>query len=463
MRLLYSPAFWLFLIGLLRFFEFHSVGTLFAADFATLLALPFAVHKAGRLQGRREIKWLFLFLILWFLGAAVTDAVRGSAWTDLMRGWAKVLMLGVSVFVIAVLSDFRLHRIAAYIAGFAVATLAGVYINPSPYQLAYPWKFGLGLAFGYLAVIIAAFGRTRPYWLRLVLLAAVAVICLMNDARSMFGTAATTILIIMLLEGFPQLRRQAAQSPTLTLLLLAIIAGAMVAVIQTYSHLAGTGALGKEAQYKYAAQTESGNLIVGGRGEFIVSSQAVLDSPIIGHGSWAKAGGYSALLVARLRAQGQRTIYNPRATGDLIPSHSYLMGSWVEHGIFGALFWLYVLWLALRAATRLLAQESKADPLLAYNIIFLLWNVLFSPYGAEVRFIAAAQICLLIAAVAPRATSNDPPRPPSRWARLSSTPAGRGKGQGAQRISSRKGLKVRAGYWRLHYMRTPQERAQLLS
>ena len=45
-------------------------------------------------------------------------------------------------------------------------------------------------------------------------------------------------------------------------------------------------------------------LLLGGRSEFLVSSLAVLESPVIGHGSWAKDCRYASLYVELKREAG---------------------------------------------------------------------------------------------------------------------------------------------------------------
>ncbi len=66
---------------------------------------------------------------------------------------------------------------------------------------------------------------------------------------------------------------------------------------QVYAYLASSGQLGDKAQDKYEAQTRGKfGILAGGRPEVLVSWRAVLDSPILGHGSWAEDSKYSEML-----------------------------------------------------------------------------------------------------------------------------------------------------------------------
>ena len=95
--------------------------------------------------------------------------------------------------------------------------------------------------------------------------------------------------------------------------------------------------------------------MLGGRPEILVSSRAVLDSPILGHGSWAKDFKYNEMLNDLLIEQGKRENYLQDLDPDwrgLIPVHSHLMGAWVWAGILGAIFWAYIFWLVIKGIVR---------------------------------------------------------------------------------------------------------------
>ena len=62
----------------------------------------------------------------------------------------------------------------------------------------------------------------------------------------------------------------------------AVLALAMVGTLQLYDVAASEGWLGADAQAKYLQQSGALGVLVGGRSEVLVSSQAVIDSPILG-------------------------------------------------------------------------------------------------------------------------------------------------------------------------------------
>ena len=141
-----------------------------------------------------------------------------------------------------------------------------------------------------------------------------------------------------------------------------------------------------------------GGLLLGGRGEILVSGQASLDSPLLGHGSWARDPIYAAILAEKRAELGYKELdggAGPR--DDLIPSHSYIFGAWVEAGIAGAVFWLFVLGFTIRT----LLKVSGSEPLLALFAFVgftQLWDILFSPLGVLTRstcpYFLAAMVAL---------------------------------------------------------------------
>ena len=169
-------------------------------------------------------------------------------------------------------------------------------------------------------------------------------------------------------------------------------------IVVLYGYGASRGWLGYEAEDKYLMES-SGDLgiLLGGRTEILGSAQAIFDSPLIGHGSWAKDPKYADVLASALGTHGyevQREYEN-----DLIPSHSYIMGAWVEAGFVGAIFWVWALTLTVRALIKTQGTNSAWTLLIAFVGFNLLWNIPFSPFGAEARLYAAYDLALMMFAL----------------------------------------------------------------
>ena len=186
-------------------------------------------------------------------------------------------------------------------------------------------------------------------------------------------------------------------------------------IISIYSLTAGAGFAGFEAKQKYEEQTSGDlSLLQSGRSESLVSIQAIADSPILGHGSWAKDVKYVAMLVDSLKSHGI-VISDNLYLNTLIPSHSHLAGSWVEAGVLGGVFWIAVLIIAVIAFYRAFKLAPQFFPIVVFSLVSLLWDVLFSPFGGDLRFTTAAKLCLVLSLLQVGKNSETPsPRALSR-------------------------------------------------
>jgi hypothetical protein len=159
----------------------------------------------------------------------------------------------------------------------------------------------------------------------------------------------------------------------------------------TYQYVAGKGALGEDARSKYEEQSSGQyGILLGGRVEMLGYLPAIYDSPILGHGSWAKDPTYIIAEHQALALMGYSAA-DEISTEDLelglIPSHSYLFGAWVDAGILGAVFWAWVFFLDAKTLFRVYSPTTVLLPVMSYMGFELLWDVLFSPYGAEARIV----------------------------------------------------------------------------
>jgi hypothetical protein len=115
------------------------------------------------------------------------------------------------------------------------------------------------------------------------------------------------------------------------------------------------GLFSESDQQKYEQQSQGKlGILFGGRPEGLVAARAIMDSPFLGHGSYAVDYKYYELLQEyRYRfgyAEGDEVddVEDPG-----IPTHSHLTMSWVEGGFLASFFWFYMLLLIARGVIRL--------------------------------------------------------------------------------------------------------------
>ena len=199
--------------------------------------------------------------------------------------------------------------------------------------------------------------------------------------------------------------------------LLVVVAILGVFTIKTvYQVSAVNGWLGEESRQKYERQTKGDSsligLLMGGRMDSFCGLIACVDKPIIGFGPWAMDDGYYIRTFLGKYADEEDyqrlmelELFKQRcgiADISLIPCHSFITEFWLWYGIFGLIFWLYVVYILLRY----IRQDCYAVPQmymwLACGIPTYLWNVFFSPFGNRTGSILFIVAVLMVRAVRKR-------------------------------------------------------------
>ena len=388
-----------FVAPLLCFVQVDAIGHLYLTDIVLAAALPFLLIRHGRRLLARPAFSAILLLALWSFGQVATDLVRHSSPRDFTRGWAMLAFATLNFSTIFLMTERRPARLVLFAAGIAIGQILTYLLAPSAYAAGDPWKFGYGAALTWLSVLLAVSvsGRRGFGWLAPCLVMLIAAVANMYAGfRSLAGVAFLTSCFLIA-QGLRPKVLAVGKRPALRRLIAVGVVGICGGwgTFQLYQYAAQTGWLGQIALQKYEAQS-SGHygLLVGGRSEILVSSQAILDSPLLGHGSWAKDCRYTSLY-SQLR---QQLGYFPGEENEdcLIPAHSHLLGAWVQAGILGAIFWLWALTLPIRALGELFGSRERLAPLVAFVAFFLLWDIFFSPFAGDRRFLTPYYLVVLM-------------------------------------------------------------------
>ncbi len=377
--------------------EIALVGRLFVTELVLMGALPFLLLTRGRMLAAPLARTFMLLALAWLLAQVLTDLIRGTPFDDYIRGWSKIVFTTVNFMAIYLLIYGSRQRMVLFAIGLAFGSYLTYLLNPSELALGQPWKFGIGAATTMLVIVVAMWRPVARIWLVPVFaIAAMGGISLYVGSRSLAGVIIVTALYLLLQQVLARREAMPARfSPLRSVFFLFF--GLMVtsAFLNVYQSVAEQGLLGDYAREVYERQS-SGlfGILLGGRSEIFVSTQAIADSPLIGHGSWAKDPQYAAMLL-ELEKYGYEVNYLA-ADKDLIPTHSHLFGSWVEAGILGAIFWFWVLFLVLRVMSNLFLAREPLSPLVVFIGFSLLWDIVFSPFGADRRITVPYDVVLLM-------------------------------------------------------------------
>lgn len=389
-----------FLVPCLEFFQIKAIGVLFGPELLLLVILIFLAFRMRIRINTRSGKTFMILCSLWLVAQCVTDILRHSAFRDYARGWSNIGMTLGNFAVLYTLLYGRPRRLIFYGWGLVVGGLLSFLISPDIYAASDPWKFGIGFPVT-LATFLFVSRSTCRSSLQIALSLTIGVINIGLGDRSVGGVCLVTALYLFVSRT---MARKTAESPKLKakwmLAFAALIIIGFAGVLWAYQFAASAGVLGEDARVKYENQSSGRyGILLGGRVEMLGYLPAIYDSPIFGHGSWAKDPTYLIAEHQALALMGYSTAdeVSPEDFEEgLIPTHSYLFGAWVDAGVLGAIFWAWVFVLDAKTLMRVYPPTTVLLPVMSYIGFELLWDVVFSPYGAEVRIIFPFYIVMLM-------------------------------------------------------------------
>ena len=398
-----------FVVAAAGSFVVHVVGDLPVADLVLLPLLPFLIGFNARRLLRPSFRPIFVLLLLWLAAQIVTDVYRGTEAIDWMRGDARILFITIDFVGLALLVGKSVRRHVLFLAGYAVGSMLVVRLQPNEYTDF--WKFGYAQGVTLSVVLLSCYFFTRrKYAVVVLLLMVLACVHMAFNFRSPILYLFITIILVtpVIPERIGELRLLPAAGSKMRLLVLVVMAlsagqsaGSLVVFLGSH------GVLGEDAKEKNDAEANvKGGLLIGGRPEILISSRAVMDSPILGHGSLARDFKYTEefndIQVEYGRIDDKQAAEEDE-TGS-IPSHSHLMGAWVYAGVFGGLFWGYILFLTLKGLIRTAITQPPLAPIYIFTLLTFVWNILFSPAGSVTILLDTFMmnlICTLLESPAP--------------------------------------------------------------
>jgi len=386
-----------FVVPAVMFATYRLVGQLYLSEFILAALIPMLLLSEGWRLGDRQARKFLVLAAIWLCAQCATDLVRHTSFQDYARGWSKIGFTIVDFGALYMLLRSR-RQIVIFAAGLVAGTVLMFFAAPNVYAAEEPWKFGLGPAVTVGIVLLAMAGK-RLVWPPAAL-AGAAVLNIVMGFRSAGGICFLTAVFLWVQRyRSRQVRSGRGARPSQAIALFVVVCAAGWLMIRTYERAAESGVLGEAAEKKYEAQGSGRyGLLLGGRSETLISLEAISDSPVIGHGSWAKDPRYAAAYWQRAGLLGYHQ--GPGEETDLIPTHSHLFGAWVESGLPGAVFWIWCFLLALRALLRLFAENDRLSPLIVFIAVSFMWDILFSPYGGLARLSAMFYVVTLMSFLA---------------------------------------------------------------
>lgn len=413
----------LFLIGTFSMTQIRVVGSIGISELPIFILAPFIFfidYRTLRHDGFLPMIWLALLACV---GCCVSSFCNQTPLPSFLRGFASPY----SIFAIIVI----LHRVLRknliglkwFFLGVCVSWVMSTFVFHSAVEEVAAERLGGGVEGimestiflisrlnGFLMAPIAGWYLQTPLLYSVFTPVLWAGYCLFSTASgrsAALGALGTLAIVLIGQKRRSQMER--LRKHFVPFLFFAIALG--LAFKGFYQVAATNGWLGEQAQTKYEQQSKGGRgilaLLMGGRGETFVGLFACLDRPLVGHGPWALDTNdyYVDYLVKYGQPEDydqyvQTMLYFQRMGLSsrvwLIPAHSHIVGFWLWYGIFGLVFWVYV----LKLIYDWFRNSSSAIPqwygYFAVSIPPFLWGIFFSPFGSRVQTVAII-VCLLMA------------------------------------------------------------------
>jgi len=358
-------------------YKINFIGDLYYSHiFVILSSLYFFLKKEKYFYSNLEKKIFFLG-ILWLINQLISDFINQTQLYDIYKGNIKIIITLLSFFIFFRVAKYGLFKIINLFIWITLIFLIIKFLFN--FNLSYNWKFGIGLSLTYLLILFNNRIEKNFKFNRLLLLLIfiIGIFSLFIGTRYIFLFNTIFLIIIFLTQYLKKIR-------PISLIIILIVSSFLI--VPLYSKFIKSDLIEADLSQKFNNQA-SGDLgpLVGGRTEILSSIKAISDKPIFGHGSWPRNCEYLLYLDEKLLSLNYQTKLN--LNNCLIPTHSVIFGSWVQSGIFGFIFWLYIIFYVFKSIKNILLNKNfelnRYSNLVIYLSIVCIWDILFSPFGAN--------------------------------------------------------------------------------
>lgn len=371
-------------------YSFHFFGNFYISEAILLVFFIDKFLKGKAFEYSGKLKNYNVFLILALVGEVISDLIRGSEIVTSLKGFSLILFTLINLNGLALLTRMNKSLIMYSFSGYASSGLISFIIQPSAYARTEVWKFGIGPSIVFLFLLFLSSQKlSLNKKLASILIACVSLLSLILGARSLALTIFISAYFVATNDTLEAFRKKRS----LVKLLVVLFAFSFL-FTSVYSKLAADGSLGIKAQSKYLSQTAGeGNLLVNSRSELIFATRAILESPIIGYGSYAIMS--PDLKITILNFIGKLRIFYDlaplyRIYGDRIPVHSMILQWWLWFGVLGLFFPIKILFTLIQTL-----RKNGLFPIQYFMSLWCIWALMFSPFGdtSRVVFPLAILIC----------------------------------------------------------------------
>ena len=402
--------------------KLQVIASLSITEMIVLISAPFLFIKGYRQMRSDGVMPFFLLSLMVILGCIVASIANGTRAEFVLRGLAVTVLVACSIIV----SHWLIRRDPAGFKWFILAVPISAIISTFYFKASVEMtmlgesseEIIRGPIFWITRLNPLVLAPTKGWYLQMptvfnVLAPLFMVIFAMLMSISGRATALSAIgFAALVIIGGKTRRSMNRISRHFGLLCLIGISLVSVAYIG-YKVFASNGWLGEDALKKYENQSEGGKgglgrLILGGRGESFIGLLACRDKPIVGWGPWARdENGYTEEFMLKYGTWDdyqnflgyQSFLIRYGITDRMLSCHAYITEFWAWYGIWGLVFWLYVIFVLLRYLKQDIAAVPQWYAWLACSIPGVFWGIFFSPFADRFGIPLFVVACLMARAV----------------------------------------------------------------
>lgn len=352
-----------------------------------ILSVIFTLHlffniSFSRIDSRLNIhvRRSILLLCLWGFTQVFVDLYHGPDLLARIKTLASIITLICLLISGSYLFSSSYNKLQAFLVGYFLSSVPSFLLFPTEYARSQPWKFCFGLYATFLLFWIIGKIKLKPYFV-VASLTFLVLFDLISNSRSL---AVLTLITSCYTSYNKKLNRP---MPVVSAFIITI--SILIAGIGSLS-LASSGLLGTQVTQKTRMQSSSGPILLVARSEFLYEIETIRDKWLFGSGSNPKID-FSTLnkvwiAESELGINTKATsAYSTFVSTQTVPEHSMLFTTWVEGGVFAALFWIYLLIIFLKWFIWPLDPKHQLNFLCSMMLITGIWSILFSPLGTGSR------------------------------------------------------------------------------
>lgn len=379
-------------------FNFNLVGRLALGDIIAAVSVIFSVKKwMAVLNVFHDIKKIVTLLFCYLIIQLISDIINENTLVNSARGLANIAMAIIVILYLTKVLAKEFYIIYVIFFGLSISNLLfGPEIVKNHVSSIYDmgfFKFRVVPIINYfLFGLILYLSYKKKVKFSNKKIGSVFVIyglfCLFLDARSNGLYFIIAGLLNMYLFVFKYLKRK------YIIWIGAFLLFVFLGLYFVYVNSVLTGAIKSEHTKKQLLRIENPynpiSFLASGRKEIFASVIAISESPIIGHGSWAKDknGRFNQILAER-SGEEDRFNYLIENNGDsnfIIPTHSVFTGSWVSGGFFCFLMIVLIFYVYISNVIKIIKnpkfRKSVIFPIFCVLTLQLIWIFFFSPLSS---------------------------------------------------------------------------------